>query len=144
VVMSITGCHWAIEKYVIASQSMYPLIQVGQEVMVDRAAYAQHEPERGDIVLFSLPAEPVELQIRRIIGLPGETVEIQNSQVLIDGVFLEEPYVSSPISSYSNGVRRVLGPDEYFVMGDNRANSRDSRSYGPIPRSAILGEVIME
>jgi signal peptidase I len=126
----------ATGRFMIKSVSMLPNLHEGEYVIVDKVSYLLHPPERGDIVVFDRDGEPEDL-IKRVIGLPGETIEMNTGVVYIDGLPLEEPYINpSPGSSYA---ARKLGVDEYFVMGDNRGNSRDSRMFGPIQRASIVG-----
>lgn len=97
------------------------------------------EPRRGDVIVFHAPDQDKDY-IKRVIGLPGETIEITNGQVLIDGRVLEEPYETRHIAGGAAPV--TLGPNEVFVMGDNRPNSRDSRSWGPLSMDAIVGKAL--
>ena len=126
----------ATGRFKIESVSMQPNLHEGEYVIVDKVSYRLGIPQRGDIVVFSIEGETRDL-IKRVIGLPGETIEMSNGIVTIDGQLLDEPYVASP----SGGVlpARQLGADEYFVMGDNRGNSKDSRVFGPIRSAAIVG-----
>jgi signal peptidase I len=145
---------------------MLPTIEVNDRVMVNKLAYDIGEPERGDIVVFRDPAEP-EIDesipeavirsvleavgvrtrgrddlIKRVIGLPGDSVEIQGGQVHIDGVAIDEPYLSDTSSMPDEGPFEV-GTDEVFVMGDNRQFSFDSRRFGPIPEDDLIGEAFL-
>jgi len=94
-----------------------------------------HPPERGDVVVLLRPGE--RDYIKRIIGLPGDTVEVKNGQVLVNGVVLDEPYITDP--ARQNVPARQVEPERYFVMGDNRNNSSDSRSFGTISAKDIVG-----
>jgi signal peptidase I len=130
VVNALTG------RFQVRGSSMEPSLHDGQFVIVSRLSYQLGEPQRGDIVVFEPPNGSSDDYIKRIIGLPGEHVEIRDGSVWIDGRRLEEPYVNSPIGDFGTW---ELGPDEYLVMGDNRANSSDSRSWGTLPRENIVG-----
>jgi len=128
-----------IQNFRIEGQSMEPTLHAGQYLIVNKAVYRWlHPPERGDIIVFEYPRSPDRDFIKRVIGLPGEEVEIRDGIVYINGRALNEPYISSP-STRSFGPQ-VVGPDEYFVLGDNRPNSSDSRSWGMLPRKYIVGK----
>jgi len=118
--------------------SMQPTLETGQRLIVYRLAYVFSEPQRGDVVVFRSPNNPDDDLVKRIIGLPGETVSIQDGRVYIDGVLLEEPsFIPSP---YYNGAWEI--PEgHYFVLGDNRNSSSDSHSWGTVSASQILGRV---
>jgi len=131
VLNAITG------RYQVRGPSMTPTLTDGEYMVVGKLSYWFGPPERGDVVVFLPPTNPHEDYVKRIIGLPGETVEIRDGQVWIDGVALEEPYVSSPMQ-YSGGW--TLRTDEYFVLGDNRANSSDSHTWGGLHRDNIVGK----
>lgn len=131
VVNALTG------RFYVRGSSMEPSLHNGQYLIVSKISYLFGEPQRGDIVVFVSPNNGKEDYIKRIIGLPRERVEIRDGAVWINGYRLEEPYLRSP-TPYS-GVW-TLGPDEYFVLGDNRANSSDSHTWGPLPRKNIIGK----
>lgn len=131
VINTLTG------RFYVRGSSMEPSLHNGQYLIVSKISYLFGEPQRGDIVVFISPNNGKEDYIKRIIGLPGERVEVRDGAVWINGYRLEEPYLKSP-TPYS-GVW-VLGPDEYFVLGDNRANSSDSHTWGPLPRRNIIGK----
>ncbi len=124
-------------RFYVRGSSMEPSLHNGQYLIVSKISYLFGEPRRGDIVVFVSPNGGKEDYIKRIVGLPGEHVEIRDGAVWINGYRLEEPYLHSPIP-YSGSW--TLGPDEYFVLGDNRANSSDSHSWGPLPRKNIIGK----
>ena len=119
-----------------AGPSMQPNFYVGYRVMTEKISYHFHEPRRGDVVLVERPSNEGNL-IKRVIGLPGETIEVVNGQTFIDGQLLDEPWVKNvggpgyPPAQIPEG--------QVFIMGDNRPNSRDSRSFGPVPIETILG-----
>ena len=127
---------------------MDPTFSTGQFLVVDRLTYRFNEPVRGDIIVFRYPNNPKVYFIKRIIGLPGETVIIKSGQVSIistgtpQGIILNEPYVTTSHRSMDNSTT-MLGPDQYFVMGDNRLQSSDSRVWGALDESLIAGRPIV-
>jgi signal peptidase I len=126
------------ENYRVVGASMQPTLENGEFLAVNKLGYRLHEPQRGDIIVFQDPNAPGRKLIKRIIGLPGETVEMTNGAVLIDGQALPEPYLDDP-GAYTRAPS-VVPEDEYFVLGDNRNNSSDSRSWGMLPREDIVGK----
>ena len=139
----IIGLQVTIQKFVVDGPSMLATLHNGQQILVSKIVYKFNEPERGDIVIFRSPDGSEEDYIKRIIGLPDETVEIKKGIVYIhkkDGTVeqLDETYVTSKSLSYFKGNK--IPEDEYFVMGDNRLNSRDSRSGWTLPRESIIGK----
>ena len=115
----------------------------GEDRSGDRIIYPFHPPERGDIIVFNPPVRSDKPYIKRVIGLPGETVSVQDGYVYIDGQRLDEPYINGPITECGNQRRcdPVTVPEgEIFVMGDNRTNSSDSRSFGPVDVDRIIGK----
>jgi len=118
---------------------MEPTLHHGQYLMVNKLAYKLGEPQRGYIVVFRSPQEPRKALIKRVVGLPGDEITIVSGQVYINGEPLEEPYVVLGHGS-SNWGPRVIGYDEFLVLGDNRNNSNDSRHFGPIHKSTIIGK----
>jgi signal peptidase I len=134
----------ASARYMVQGNSMDPNFDDNQVLYVSRLHYLLGEPERLDIVVFHYPNNPDEDYIKRVIGLPGDVVEIRDSQVLVNGQPLDEPYLNEAEWT-SRGITGPieLGPDEFFVMGDNRNHSSDSRSFGPVQRHYIVGEVLV-
>ncbi len=137
---------FVVEPFTIPSESMLETIQVGDRVLGEKLSYLTRDPERGDIVTFVDPEDPQTTLIKRVIATPGQTVDLQNGLVVVDGEALEEPYTvgqSMPLSSNSATLDEpitypyTLGEDEYWVMGDNRENSLDSRYFGPIAREDV-------
>lgn len=138
---------WAVREYffityTVPSASMVPSIRVGDRFMVEVLA-PEDRLSRGEIVIFTLPETRGKDFVKRIVGLPGETVEIRDRTVLVDGRALEEPYArhtkAGMFPQRDNLDPVKLGVDEYFVMGDNREDSYDSRWLGPVPRERITG-----
>ncbi len=124
-------------RFRVEGPSMMPNLHQGQYLIINKIVYKLGSPERGDIVVFHHPRDTGRDLIKRIIGLPGETVEIRQGEVHVNGFLLEEPYVFHQ-AAYSD--RRELGPDDYFVLGDNRPNSDDSHNWGVLHRDEIVGK----
>lgn len=124
-------------RFQVRGSSMEPTLQDGQYLVVSKLTYWLHPPERGDVIVFHPPSSVSDDYIKRIIGLPGEKIEIRSGEVQVDGVLLDEPYVAKH-SSYSDSWS--LGQNEYFVLGDNRGNSSDSHTWGTLPRENIIGK----
>jgi signal peptidase I len=122
----------------VEGQSMEPNLHSEQRLVVEKLSYRFHGPQRFDIVVIKMPSQGEELLIKRVIGLPGETVEIRDGQVYVDGNLLEEPFTED--STYPGRNSKVTVPPLYiYVMGDNRDRSNDSRSFGPVPIDNIIG-----
>lgn len=143
---AFTFLEMAVPRSVVQSISMEPNLIENQRLVISRISYLLGEPQRGDIVVFlppdHAPGDPP--LIKRLIGLPGEIVEFRDTAVYINGVQLDEPYLNEPCQPTYCGQRVwILGPDEYFFMGDNRNHSHDSRSFGPIQRGRIVGRAII-
>jgi signal peptidase I len=134
------------QPFIVSGQSMDPTFANGQYLIVDELSYHFEAPQRGEVIIFRYPKDPSQFFIKRIIGLPGETVMIRNGQVEIkkvDGtvVTLDESYVVN----LGNGgdATYPIPAGEYFVMGDNRPESSDSRSWGLLPRQNIVGRAFL-
>ncbi|MFQ6059279.1 MAG: signal peptidase I [Anaerolineae bacterium] len=128
-----------VQNFRIEGSSMEPNLHAGQYLIINKFAYRWlHPPQRGDIIVFEYPRAPNRDFIKRVIGLPGEKVEIRQGRVYINDQPLEEPYLSR-LGTYSWGPQ-VVGEDEYFVLGDNRNNSSDSHTWGMLPKGNIVGK----
>lgn len=135
----------AIPRSSLSGPSMLPNLHEGEYLLISRINYLFGEPQRGDVVVFDPPGNPAGAPrlIKRLLGLPGETVEFRETKFYVNGQLINEPYINGECSS-GRCPDRVwqLGEDEYFFMGDNRNNSNDSRSFGPIHRERIVGQAI--
>lgn len=135
--------------YIVQGASMEPTFFDYHYLIVDRLSYRVSPPERGDVVVFNLPQNESRALIKRVIGLPNETVTISNGVVTIknaahpDGFTLSEPYLDRERLGGINTLNMALGEDEYFVLGDNRAVSADSRTWGSLPEHEIVGRVFL-
>jgi signal peptidase I len=133
-------------RFYVDGPSMEPNFYTGQRVIVSRVNYLLGLPERGEIIVFESPDDPSHDPplIKRVIGLPGDTVEIRDQHVYINGQRLNESYINEPgLTDARDGTSWTLAENEYFVMGDNRNRSRDSRAFGPITRDHIIGEALV-
>ncbi|MBN1139958.1 MAG: signal peptidase I [Anaerolineae bacterium] len=126
------------ETYRVVGQSMEPTLQQDQRLIVSKLSYRLHEPQRGDIVVFHDPHDSSRNLIKRIVGLPGEILEIRNGLVFVNGQQLDESYLND--YSGRSEPQTAIPEGYYFVMGDNRNNSSDSRSWGALDAAQIVGK----
>ncbi len=126
------------QSFVVVDISMEPNLHDGQFLLVSKTAYWFGSPQRGDIIVFHLPDNPSRIFVKRVIGLPTQTVEIQNGQVFINGDLIQEPEAIR--RDNSNYGPKFIPPGQYFVLGDNRHLSSDSRSWGTVPEGNIIGK----
>lgn len=137
---------FVFQPFFVRGESMEPNFHNMDYLIVDELSYRFHQPQRGEVIVFRDPNNLNQRFIKRIIGLPNETVIIENGKVIIqqDGnsFILEEPYLPEGTKTYGE-IKIHLKEDEYFVLGDNRASSLDSRSFGPIKRNLIIGKVAL-
>ena len=138
---------FAVQNFNIEGTSMEPSLHNQELILVDKWTYLFRPPARGDVIVFVAPPQPSQDYIKRVIGLPGDTITIQDTTVIIDGVTLNETYVDpnnqgnlyagKPIQNM------VIPPNHYFVMGDNRKGSSDSRDWGFVPKKNIIGRAAL-
>ncbi len=120
------------EAFVTMQHSMEPTLMPGDRVLVDKRIYRWSEPQRGDVVVFRYPPDPTRMFLKRIVGLPGDHVEVRRGRLYLNGSEVREFYVKGvPLGDYGS---ETTPPDAFFVLGDNRNNSEDSRAFGSIPR----------
>jgi signal peptidase I len=138
--------HFVAQPYQILQQSMVPTLNQYEYVLVDKLSPNWSDYKRGDVIVFEPPEGyrengPDIPFIKRVIGVPGDTVEIRDGAVWVNGVELDEPYVyaGQPTTAWTDQTSWVIAKDQYFVLGDHRAASQDSRAFGPIPRSSVIG-----
>lgn len=132
-----------IQPFIVDGLSMEPNFHDKNYLITEKVSYKLANPQRGDVVIFNPPDAPNVNYIKRIIGLPGETVEVNNGEIYINSSKLIEPYLADGTKSQTVGgkaMKVVLKENEYFVMGDNRDHSRDSREIGPVPKSNIISK----
>lgn len=130
-------------SFTVDGPSMQPTLHSGERLLVDKLTYRFRDPQRGEIIVFRYPADPSHYFIKRVIGVPGDRIEIRGGVVYVNGVALEENYVSSP--TYGRFTSGVVPEGHFFVLGDNRNNSQDSRSplIGYVPKRLIAGRALV-
>jgi len=138
--------YFLVQPFFVEGSSMEPNFESGEYLLIDEISYYFKPIERGEVVVFHYPLDTSKYYIKRIVGLPGETVEVKNNKVIIyndknpDGFALVEDYLLENLVT-EGGLKQKLGQDEYFVLGDNRAVSSDSRRWGTLPKNDIVGRV---
>ena len=134
----------ASARFIVEGVSMEPNFHSDEYIIVSRAGYLLGAPQRGDIVVFHFPLDPEQDYIKRVIGLPNQTVEIRDTRVYVNGTELDEPYINETCTPARCPDKTwQVGPTEYFVMGDNRNHSDDSRLFGPVDQRFIVGEALL-
>jgi len=141
--------YYLIQPFYVKGASMDPNFHDGQYLIIDEISYRFKAPERGQVIVFRYPRDPQEYFIKRVIGLPGETVQVVDGKVKIfntahpDGFFLDESYIPGGVLTENDGFSKVtVGSDQYFVLGDNRMASKDSRYFGAVNKSFLIGKVL--
>lgn len=133
--------HFTVQNYQIDGFSMQNTLQNSQYVLVNKIAYLFHAPARGDVIVFHEPDHPDRDLIKRVIGLPGDKILIDSTNVWVNGTELHEPYITAPSNPPTQPL--TVPANDYFVLGDNRPNSEDSRYFGPVPRDNIVGKATL-
>lgn len=141
--------YFLIQPFFVKGASMEPTFYDHEYLIIDELSYRFNEPVRGQVIVFRYPRNPQEYFIKRVIGLPGEEVQIKDGQVIIfnqenkEGLVLKEDYLTSGNITYNQDEEKVsLDEDEYYVLGDNRGASKDSRYFGPVNKNFIIGKVL--
>jgi len=139
--------YFIFQPFLVKGQSMEPNFQTGDYLIIDQISYRLRDPQRGEVVVFRYPPNPAHHYIKRIIGLPGEIIEIRDGRVIIyyqgrREILDESDYL--PLVIFTSGdLKMNLAENEYFVLGDNRIASADSRRWGPLPRENIIGRAFL-
>ncbi len=126
----------------VEGTSMTPLISDQERIFINKFVYRFEPIERGDVVVFWYPLDRSKSFIKRVVGLPGDTVEIREGQVYLNGQLLQEPYIPPESDDFGTYSPTRVPKGEYFVMGDHRTSSNDSRIFGPVPRRFIYGKAV--
>lgn len=135
-----------VQPHQVKGASMDPTFHDGEYILTDKISYRFNQPQRGDVIVFKAPRNPDFDYIKRIIGLPGDTISIVDGLVYVNNQKIDEKYIDSetiilPGQFIKEGQQITLGGNEYFVLGDNRSHSSDSRQWGTVPRKDIIGKV---
>ncbi len=144
-VLIFFAIRFVIQGNLISGISMEPGLVDNQYVMVNKIAYLLHSPERGDVIVFHKPQNTNDDLIKRVIGLPGDTVKTDSTHIWVNDVLLRETYINAPANRPLNPIADTwrVPPNQYFVLGDNRPFSEDSRYIGFIPKEFIVGKAVL-
>jgi len=134
---------FVMEAFWIPSGSMIPTLEIGDRVLVNKFIYRFTEPERGDIIVFESVDNGEEDLIKRVVGLPGDKIAVRGGELFVNGDPQKEPYTNKRLLDRSFYAQTKVPKNHVFVMGDNRANSADSRVFGPLPEKNIEGEAFL-
>jgi signal peptidase I len=134
---------FVVEAFYIPSESMIPTLQIGDRVLVNKFIYRFTEPKRGDVVVFESVEGGNEDLIKRVVGVPGDEISVRRGKLFVNGEPRRQPYVNKRFPDRSFFAPTTVPKGHVFVMGDNRANSRDSRFFGPVPKEKIEGEAFL-
>jgi signal peptidase I len=134
---------FVIEAFWIPSASMVPTLKYGDRVLVNKFIYRFTEPERGDVIVFKSVEGDDEDLIKRVVGVPGDEIAVRDGKLFVNGEPQKEPYVNKKFPDRSFYAPTTVPKDHVFAMGDNRANSQDSRIFGPVPEKNIEGEAFL-
>ncbi len=143
IIVVLPICWYIAQPFIVSGASMEQTFHNNEYLIVDQLTYRFRDPERGEVIIFRYPHDPSKYFIKRVIGLPGETVSIENNTITIIneknpvGLILEEPYIGNVVTDGNQSI--TLAENEYFVMGDNRDHSSDSRSWGALEEDKIVG-----
>ena len=141
--------YYLIQPFYVKGASMEPNFHDHEYLIIDEISYRFNAPTRGQVVVFRYPLNPQEYFIKRVIGLPGEEVQVKDGQIIIynqenpNGFTLKENYLPTDLTTIASNESRIkIGPEEYFVLGDNRNASKDSRSFGAVNKTFVTGKVL--
>jgi signal peptidase I len=144
VVLAIVVILFLYQPVKVEGTSMMPTLDDQERIFINKFVYRFHfgEIDRGDTVVFWFPGDPTKSYIKRVIGVPGDRIEVDHGNVLVNGQPLVENYVPPEFRDLSSMPARTVGPDEFFVLGDHRSSSNDSRAWGMVPRHFIYGKAV--
>ena len=143
VVVCVLLITYVVQAFKVQGTSMSPELHDGERILVNKFMYRLSDIARGDVVVFWYPEDPELSFIKRVVALPGETVEIKNGDVFVDNVQLDESYVTAERADRRSHPKQEIRPGHYFVLGDNRRGSNDSRSWGLVPERYIYGRAFV-
>ncbi|MBU0646841.1 signal peptidase I [Patescibacteria group bacterium] len=142
--------YFLIQPFYVRGASMEPNFYDSEYLIIDEISYRFHEPKRGDIIVFKYPRNPQEYFIKRVVGLPNEKIQVKDGEIHIFnkehplGIKIDEPYLANGVKTNGTDDDIIsLSNDEYYVFGDNRNFSKDSRSFGPVNKSFVVGRVLL-
>ena len=137
--------YFVFQPFFVNGQSMEPNFHNGDYLIIDELSYRFREPQRGEVIVFNFPQDPSQRYVKRIVGLPGETIEVKDGKVIINSKdLLNESSYLSDLSYTSGNANITLGQGEYSVLGDNRDHSYDSRRWGILPEDLIIGRTFLK
>lgn len=144
----ITAVYWLVaQPHKVSGSSMFPNFKDGDYIITDKLTYKFTEPKRGDVIVFKNPRDESQDFIKRIIGLPGDKVKVENGRVFVNGKILDEPYLKGVETEsrqfMKEGDEITVLPGNYLTFGDNRPHSSDSREWGYLPKNEIIGKVFL-
>jgi signal peptidase I len=144
VVLAVIVILFLYQPVKVEGTSMMPTLDDQERIFINKFVYRFHfeKIDRGDTVVFWFPGDPSKSYIKRVIGMPGDRVEVRDGSVIVNGTALEEDYVPQEYRDQSEMRSATVGPDEYFVLGDHRSSSNDSRTWGMVPRRYIYGKAV--
>ncbi len=143
VIVCVLLITYVVQAFKVQGTSMSPELLDGERILVNKFLYRFGDIERGDVVVFWYPEDPKLSFIKRIVGLPGETVEVRNGKVYVDAILMDEPYVVVANADHRSFASQEIRSGHYFVLGDNRRGSNDSRSWGLVPERYIYGKAFV-
>jgi len=142
--------YYLIQPFYVKGASMEPNFHDSEYLIIDEISYRFNQPDRGQVIVFRYPKNPQEFFIKRVIGLPGEEIQIEDGKIIVynseypNGLTLSEEYLGSELETFNSDTEKIkIAENEYYVLGDNRDASKDSRSFGPVNKDYIIGKVLL-
>ena len=142
--------YYLIQPFYVKGASMEPNFHDSEYLIIDEISYRFNKPNRGQVIVFRYPKNPQEFFIKRVIGLPGEEIQIEDGEIKVyndtypSGLILSEEYLGSELETFNTDTEKIkINENEYYVLGDNRDASKDSRSFGPVNKDYIIGKVLL-